>query len=81
MTTRTAISVLVAMVINAVLFGVGAVTVLSIPALNELAAYLLPAVVAVSFAVSPIIAYALAPRLRARWQKTLALHERHASPH
>mgnify|MGYP003636087414 CR=1 FL=1 len=55
MRTRTFITGLVALPVNAVLFGAGAITVLSIPALAENAKYLLPAV---------IVAWLLAPRLR-----------------
>ena len=67
MTTRAYIAFVVALMVNAVVFGVGAVTVLSVPAFSDLAAYLLPAVVAVSVVVSPFIAWAIAPALRARW--------------
>ena len=54
------------MMVNAVSFGVGAVTVLATPALAEYAACLLPAVVIASFVVSPFIASLIAPRLRHR---------------
>jgi hypothetical protein len=47
----------------------GAVTVLSIPALSAYAAYLLPIVVALSFAISPFIAWEIAPTLRSKWQR------------
>jgi hypothetical protein len=47
--------------------------VLSIPSLSDYAAYLLPIVVVLSFAISPFIAWAMAPMLRSRWQRQ---HER-----
>ena len=33
------------------------------------AAYLLPVVIALSFAISPFIGWAMAPMLRSRWQR------------
>lgn len=58
------------MMINAVVFGAGAVTVLSVPQLSAHAAYLIPAVVVLSFAISPFIALWVAPRMRVRnWGK------------
>ena len=69
MSTRAYIAVLISTMVNAVVFGVGAVTVLSIPALSAYAAYLLPIVVALSFAISPFIAWEIAPTLRSKWQR------------
>ena len=73
MSTRTYIAALISMMVNAVILGAGAITVLSITALSAHAAYLLPIVVALSFVVSPSIAWAMAPMLRSRWQRE---HER-----
>ena len=67
MRTRTMIAALIALPVNAVLFGVGAVTVLSVPALAEQAKYLLPAVIVLGFAATVPVAWWLAPRLRARF--------------
>lgn len=66
MRTITYITLVVSIVVNAVVFGVGAVAVLAIPALNDHAKYLLPAWVAVTFLVSPVIGRIMAPRLRLR---------------
>jgi len=66
MRTRTLIAGLIALPINAVLFGAGAIVVLSIPALAEQAKYLLPVVIVAGFAAAVPIAWVLAPRLRAR---------------
>lgn len=52
--------------INAVLFGAGAITVLSVPALAEQAKYLIPAVVAVSFIAAPLLSGFIARRMRLR---------------
>jgi hypothetical protein len=52
--------------VNAVLFGIGAIAVLSIPALADYAKYLLPAVIVGAIVLTPPIAWKLAPRLRLR---------------
>ena len=72
MSTRASIAVLISMMVNAVVFGIGDIVGLSIPQLNAQAAYLLPLVVAMSFMISPFIAWQLAPMLRSRWQRTHA---------
>jgi hypothetical protein len=69
MSTRTYIAAMLFLMINAVVFGTGAVAVLSIPSLNAHAAIWLPVVVMASFLISPFIAWALAPTLRLRWQR------------
>lgn len=68
MRTRTQIAALIAVPVNAVLFGAGAVAVLSVPALAEQAKYLLPAVIIVGIMATFPVAWMLAPRLRARHQ-------------
>ncbi len=78
MNNRTAIAALIWMMVSAVMFGIGAVAVLSIPQLNVDAAYWLPMVIVASFVVSPFIAWALAPRLRARWQRRQAEKQQRA---
>lgn len=70
MKTQLFVTALVAMMVNAVIFGIGAVAVLSVPVLNEQAKYLLPAVIVVTFAITPFVAWRIAPRLRLRnWRK------------
>lgn len=66
---RIYITILLSLMTCAVLFGIGAVAVLSVPALNEQAKFLLPAVIVASFVLGPIIAWFMAPRLRARYWK------------
>lgn len=74
-TTETWIRIVCAMMANAVIFGVGAITVLSIPALAANAKFLIPAVVLTSFVLAPVVAMAIAPRMRVRnWGKQ-AWHE------
>ena len=70
MNTDLFITALVSMMTNAVLFGIGAATVLSVPSLSEQAKYLLPAVIVASFVLAPVAAWFIAPRLRARnWRR------------
>lgn len=70
MQTRATIAVLIGLMINAVLFGIGTVTVLTVPALAAEAAFYLPLVVVLSLNLTPAIAWAMAPRLQARtWRR------------
>ena len=66
MSTRAYIAGMLFLMINAIVFGVGATAVLSISSLNANASFWLPLVVIVSFVVSPFIAWAMAPALRTR---------------
>ncbi len=70
MNTDLLITALVSMMTNAVLFGAGAITVLSVPALNEQAKYLLPVVIVASLVLAPVAAWFITPRMRARnWKR------------
>jgi len=70
MRTRVYIAGVLALMINAVLFGIGAVGVLSVPPLNAEAQFYLPLITALSVLLTPPIAWAMAPRLRARtWRR------------
>ena len=66
---RIYITIMLSLMTCAVVFGVGAVAVLSVPAFNEQAKTLLPIVIAASFVLGPVIAWFMAPRLRARYWK------------
>ncbi|WP_235679331.1 hypothetical protein [Aquibium microcysteis] len=55
-----------AMQVNAMLFGIGTVTVLSVPALADRAEILIPAVVLASFLLAPIVGGFIAARMRLR---------------
>jgi len=50
--TDTRLGIVCSMHVNAVLFGLGAIIVLSIPSLAEQAKFLIPAAVAASFALA-----------------------------
>ena len=70
MTTNAWLIVICAIVINAVLFWIGAVTVLSITALAASAPTLLPVVVVTSIVLAPTLAVLVAPRMRFRnWSR------------
>jgi hypothetical protein len=69
MSRRWIITAVIYMVVNAVLFGIGITTVLSIPSLAAEASTLIWVVTAMSFVLALPIAYILAPRLRARFQR------------
>lgn len=69
MSRRWMITALIYMMVNAVLFGIGATLVLSVPALASQASPLLWVVVVMSFVLALPIAYFIAPRLRARFQR------------
>ncbi|MEX0956341.1 MAG: hypothetical protein WDZ83_14155 [Rhizobiaceae bacterium] len=64
--TDTWLVIICCLPVNAVLFGAGAATVLSSPVLAAYAIYLIPAVVIVSFALTPVAALWIAPRMRLR---------------
>lgn len=66
MSTNTWLRIVVSMQLNAILFGIGAITVLSVPALAEQAKYLLPAVVVVAFGLAPFLSLVVYPRMRLR---------------
>jgi len=73
--TDTWLKIMCGLMVNAMLFGVGVVTTLSVPALAEHAKYLIPAVVVASFALTPFLVGFFARRMRIRnwgvkgWQK------------
>lgn len=73
MSVRFWIAVLVFMMVNAVVFGIGVVTVVSIPELYEKARTLMPIVIVASFIISAPVSWLIAPRLRARfWRRRAA---------
>jgi uncharacterized membrane protein len=70
MSSRLRIASLIFMMINAVVFGVGLVTVLLVPALSSHAFAWIPTVVVASFAVSAPLAWLIAPRLQMRYWRS-----------
>ncbi len=69
MSTRLAIAALIYLVVNAVLFGIGATTVLSVPALDTHAMSILPPVIVAGFVLAVPVSWYIAPRLRLRHQR------------
>lgn len=67
MRTRLWIAAMIFPVVNAVLFGLGTIPLLSIAALAEQASTLFPYVVAGSLLLAVPIAWLIAPRLRLRY--------------
>ncbi len=69
MPIRFQIAVLVLLMVNAIVLGVGIVTVLAIPGLAVHAGRLIPAVIVASFVVSAPLSWFIAPRLTARYSR------------
>ena len=65
--TRLGVAVLIFAMVNAVVFGIGLVTVLATPTLSQYAFFWIAAVVVGSFAVSPPVAWAIAPMMMQRF--------------
>lgn len=80
MQTRVYVALLAALPVNAVLFGTGAVAVLSIPALTEHAPILMPNVVLVALALTPPLAWIVSRRMMLRYQPRPALRRAARSP-
>lgn len=64
--TDTWLTIICSMMVNAVVFGIGTITVLTVPVFAGVAKYLIPAVVVFSFAAAPFIAKFIARRMRIR---------------
>jgi hypothetical protein len=72
MSVRFQITVLVFMMVQAVVFGVGTIIVLAMP-LTAFAMQLMPWVVGISVVISAPLSWIIAPRLRARfWNRSIA---------
>ena len=64
---RVRVSCLIFSMVNAVLFGTGLITILSVPSLSEQAFVCIPVVVICSFVLAPPIAWLLAPSMMQRY--------------
>ena len=75
LSTNTWLRIIVAMQINAIIFGTGAIAVLSVPALAAHAKYLIPLVVFLAFGVAPFLSLVVYPRMRIRnWGRSAWRH-------
>ena len=70
--TRAQIAALIYSMINAILFGSGLVLVLTLPVLSADAGFWISVVVVASLVLAAPIAWAMAPRLRARYWRRRA---------
>ena len=69
MRNRLRIAVLIYSMTNAVIFGVGIITVLNVPALSTNAYFWIPVVVVASLILAAPFAWLIAPRLQARYNR------------
>ena len=67
MSTRFSIALVIYGLVNAVVFGTGAIAILSFPALQEQWPILMPIVVVASLVLAAPVAWAIAPKLRSRY--------------
>lgn len=67
MQTRVYVAILAALPVNAVLFGIGSITILSVPALAAHAGILMPNAVLVALALTPPLAWAISRRMMLRY--------------
>lgn len=72
MNTRIRISILIYMMVQSVMFGVAAILILATP-LSPHAMTLFPWFVGVTFLVSVPLSWIIAPHLRARFERQIAL--------
>ena len=75
---RARVAALIFVMVNAVVFGVGLVTVLSIPTLSAHAFFWIPMVVLASFPLSAPLSWLVAPTMMMRFIR--ARHFVHARP-
>jgi len=75
MSVRTQISAMVFMMVQAVLFGAGVLTILLTP-LRDHAMLAMPVMIAVSMVLAALLSWQIAPRLRARyWRRRGTSHD------
>ena len=67
MLTRVLIAALIYSMVDAVLFGIGLIVVLTVPALSARADTLVPTVVVTSLILAIPVSWIIAPHLRARY--------------
>jgi hypothetical protein len=67
---RLRIAALIYCMVNAVVFGVGTILVMSVPALASYAFFWMPAVVASSFVISAPLSWFIAPWMMMRFGRT-----------
>ena len=71
---RLRVSALIYCMVNAVIFGVGVISILSIPALARYSLLLMPAAVVASLAIAAPLAWFIAPWMMMRFSKANSAH-------
>jgi hypothetical protein len=71
MLTRVAITALIYSMVDAVLFGIGLIAVLTVPTLSARADTLVPAIVVTSLILAIPVSWIIAPRLRAGYWRSI----------
>jgi len=71
---RLWVAALIFAMVNAVVFGVGLVTVLTTPALAQHVFFWIPAIVVSSFAISPLLSWYIAPMMMQRFIQSRRFH-------
>jgi hypothetical protein len=71
---RLRVATLIYCIVNAVIFGVGVISVLSIPGMAPYAIFSIPAVVVASFVISAPLAWFIAPWMMMRFLKANSTH-------
>jgi hypothetical protein len=64
---RARVAALIFVMVNAIVFGAGLVTVLAVPALAQHASFWIPAVVLASFVLAPPLSWLVAPWMMLRF--------------
>lgn len=76
MSVRLQIAALVFMMVQAVLFGAGAVAILLTPALRDQGFFYMPLMIAATMIVAALLSWMIAPRLQARyWRRRGVDHD------
>lgn len=71
---RLRVAALIYCMVNAVVFGIGLISALSIPAMAPYATFWIPAVVVASFVISAPLAWLIAPWMMMRFLKAHSIH-------
>ncbi|MHB8268810.1 hypothetical protein [Bradyrhizobium sp.] len=71
---RLRVAALIYMIVNAVVFGVGSISVLMTPALAQHSFFWIPAVIVTSFVLSAPLAWFIAPFMMMRFILTRRVH-------
>ena len=71
---RLRVAALIFAMVNAVVFGVGLIAILTTPALAQQAFFWIPAIVVSSFVISPLLSWYIAPMMMQRFIQSRPFH-------